>query len=165
MEKRILRPRKEPEKENREPQPAKRTGRAISTIERCKEPEKKNREHQPAKRTRRAISTIERSTFRVNSNVQPIKRKSSSSTQTDCCLTATNAQLTQELIAMKNIIQQKDQRYIDILEQSYLQKERFESRIRDQQSEIAELTQQIQLIRNAPLVELENNGEMMQLDT
>lgn len=131
MEKRVLRPRKEPEKEN------------------C--------QHQPVKRTRRAISTIERSTFREVQEVQPMKR--SSSTQTDCCLTVTNALLTQELIAKNDFIQQKDQKYINMLERSYLQKEKLSSQIHEQQLEIARLNQQIQSIQNAPLIEFENNGE------
>lgn len=133
MEKRILRPRKEPQKENVQ--------------------------LQPAKRARRAISTIERSNFRAVVDVRPVKRSLSSSTQTDCCLTATNAQLTQELIAKNHLIQEKDQKYIKMLQTFYLQKEQMVSQISQQQLEIAELNQQIQLMQNAPLVEFENSGE------
>lgn len=133
MEKRVLRPRKEPEKENYQPQ--------------------------PVKRTRRAISTIERRIFRECVEVQSVKCLSTSSTQTDCCLTVTNALLTQELIAKNDCIQQKDQKYIAMLERSYLQKERLLSQIHEQQSDIARLNQQIQSMQNAPLIEFENNGE------
>lgn len=123
-----------------------------------KELNKENRQPQPAKRTKRAFSTIERSTFRVDV-LQPMKRLSSSSTQTDCCLTVTNAQLTQELIAKNDLLQQKDQKYINMLERSYLQKERQLSQIGDQKLEIAGLKQQLQLMQAAPLIEFENNGE------
>lgn len=136
MERRILRPRKEPQKENVQ--------------------------LQPAKRARRAISTIERSNFRAIADVRPVKRSSSSSTQTECfgcCLTATNAQLTQELIAKTRLIEQKDQKYLEFLEMFYLQKEEMVSQISQQHLEIAELKHQIELMQNAPLVEFENNGE------
>lgn len=133
MQKRVLRPRKGTAEENCQPQ--------------------------PVKRTRRAISTIERSTVRVFEKFQSVNRSSSISTQTECCLTVTNALLTHELMAKDNIIQQKDQKYIIMLERSYLQKERLLSQIHEQQMEIVRLNQQIQLMQNAPLIEIENNGE------
>lgn len=178
MDRRVLRPRKETGKENL--QPTKRTQRAFSTIERSVQmkavelakssnvPKESGKENlQPAKRVQRAFSTVERSVQMEavelakssNARANKITKSSNVSTQTDCLLTATNAQLTHELILKNELIQKKDQKYIEMLEQFYLQKERLTSENREKTLEITDLREHIRLLQNQPLIELANNGE------
>lgn len=123
MEKRALRPRKVAAKENL--QPAKRTKRAISCFERI------------PKAAEQALNIAHVST----------------STQTENCLVATNAELTRQLIAANNLLHQKDKKYIEMLEKFYLLKEKLmdENRL---------LKERIQSLEIEPLVQVAVNGKL-----
>lgn len=136
-------------------QPAKRTRRAFSTVERGsrKDITKENVQLQPAKRTNRAFSSIERG--KQLKELQPGKFSNASS-QTDKCLAATNAKLTQELIANNDLLQKKDQNYIEILQKYYFEREKLTTENREKSLEIAQLKEQIERLQNEPLVDVEN---------
>lgn len=171
MEKRILRPRKEVAKENvrsrkeatkENVRPAKRIKRAISTIE-CPPQMKAAQVAVVSKQIRmKPVNRIKKEML-IEDNEEMIAAQvpkiSSVSTQTDCCLAATNAQLVQELIAKNNLLQRKDQKYIEMLETFYMQKERLTKENREKSSEIAQLTQRLQLIETEPLIGVANNGK------
>lgn len=78
---------------------------------------------QPAKRTKRAISCFERvpKAAREAFNIAHV----STTTQTESCLVATNAELTRQLIAANHLLHQKDQKYVEMLEKFYLLKEKL----------------------------------------
>lgn len=106
---------------------------------------------QPAKRTKRAISCFERVPKAAE---QPINiDHMSTATQTENCLVATNAELTRQLIAANNSLQQKDQRYIEMLEKFYLQKEKLTEQNRS-------LKARIQSLEIEPLVQVAVNGKL-----
>lgn len=154
MEKRILRPRKEnarPREE--EPRPAKRNRRAQSTIERCNPMDAAESIVRPAKRNRRALTTIERCNpmYAARNSVKVVQV----STQTECCLAATNAQLTQQLIVKNDLLQLKDKKYIEMLEKFFLQKEKLQAQMREKNVEIDQLQQRILAMEQKPLVEVD----------
>lgn len=108
---------------------------------------------QPAKRNRRAMSTIERS--------QQLKKVpptivSTMSTQTDDCLAATNAKLAAELIGQNNLLREKDCKYIKMLQQYFMEKERLTTENVRMRLEIAQLRERMEQMENEPLIDVEN---------
>lgn len=172
MEKRVLRPRNhDKETEIAQLQPAKRNRRAMSTIE-CSQQGKKvpivetilstTSNHakgieiaqlQPAKRNRRAMTTIERS---QQVKKVPPKIVSTTSTQTDNCLVATNAKLAAELIGQNNLMREKDRKYIEMLQQYFIEKERLTAENVRMRLEITQLRERIERMENEPLIDVEN---------
>lgn len=122
----------------------------------CKGVEKENVQPQPARRIRRAISTVEGCL--MMKAVKPMKLANASS-QTDNCLAATNAQLTQELIGQNNLLKEKDKKYINMLERYFLDKEKLTAENREKNIEIARLKNDIEQLQSQPLVEVAINGE------
>lgn len=127
MEKRVLRPREVATKQNL--QPAKRNKRAISCFERV------------PKAAEQAF------------NIAHVTTSTTTSTQTENCLIATNAELTRQLIAVNNLLLQKDQKYIEMLEKSYLLKDKLmdENRL---------LKKRIHSLEIEPLVQVAVNGKL-----
>lgn len=160
MEKRVLRShaRKEIEKENviRQPQPAKRTRRAISTIE-CQTQYKTAAE---AKRVTLAAKAMVAAAAQTAAAAARKTQFSDTSSQTDNCLISTIQQLTLELIAKGEIIQQKDQKYIEMMEKYYLERERLQAESREKTLQIVQLTQRIDNLEHVPLVLIEANGRL-----
>lgn len=152
MEKRILRPRKEADEENN--RPAKRNKRAFSTIECSVQMKAAQTVNFPSWSTQQLRS--------VRMEAVQTAKSSNISTQTDCCLAATNAQLTTELIAMHNLLQQKDGKYIEMLERCYLLKEKLTTENHERSLEIARL-KQIQLMQNAPLIEIAIDSKLIKI--
>lgn len=79
-------------------------------------------EQENRKRCRRAFSTIDRI---VVNKVAQTGKMSIASTQTDDCLSATNAKLTLQLIDSNNLLEQKNQKYIQMLQNFFLTKEKL----------------------------------------
>lgn len=106
---------------------------------------------QPAKRVKRAQSCMERAPKAAERvfNIAHV----SSSTQTENCLVATNAELTRQLIAANSLLQQKDQKYIEMLQKFYLLKEKLldENRM---------LKERVQSLETEPLVQVAVNGKL-----
>lgn len=142
MEKRTLRPRKFAAKENI--QPAKRTRRAFSTIERIVHTES------PQMKRTKSPQTVQVKNVSFVQNIQ---------TQTECCLEATNAKLVEQLIAKNNLLQLKDQKYIQMLQRFYLVKEQLTAEIQQKTVEINGLNERIRLMENEPLIDVEPNGK------
>lgn len=153
---RRLRPRKPLEKENI--QPAKRTRRALSPIEQTVRTAIGEKNILPGKRARRAFSTIEREP--ANQSKKKIDFQNvQTQTDTNCCLASTNVQLVRELIAQNNLIQQKDQKYIKMLERFYLEKTQLTAENEEQNLEIARLNARIHKMESEPLVHIDCNGK------
>lgn len=187
MNDRVLRPRKNVEQEN--VRPAKRTRRAFTTIERmpetCNEKlaksvdmftrtgdclaativkltSQKNRKYgeqeniRPAKRTGRAFTTIERM---PETSHEKVDKSVDMSTQTGNCLAATNAKLTSQLIASNEQLEQKNQKYIVMLEKFFLTKEKMEAKNQALERENEHLKGRWEMLQNHPLVQIDDNGE------
>lgn len=121
--------------------------------------EKENVQPQPAKRNRRAISTIECRTQLKMAHTVETAKIFNASTQTDDCLISTIEQLTQELITKSNQLHQKDQKYIEMMQKYYLERERLREENRDKTLEIAQLKERLDHLQSVPLVQIEVNGK------
>lgn len=122
---------------------------------------------QPAKRTRRAFSTIESVTqlkmSAATKTAAPSKTKifSDASSQTDDnCLVTTIRQLTEEFIAKSNLLHHKDQKYIEMMQKYYLEREGLRAKNREKTLEIIQLRERIVGLQNIPLVPIEVYGEL-----
>lgn len=124
--------------------------------------EKENILYQPAKRTRRAISTIECiAQLKSAAAASETKKKIDASSQTsDDCLASTVRQLTGELIAKGNLLLQKDQKYIEMMQMYYLERETLRADNREKTLEIIQLNERIVNLQNMPLVPIEINGKL-----
>lgn len=158
MEKRVLRSRagKEIEKENILPQPAKRVRRAISTIEfgtQMNSAAAKKATASAAKMVAAAAKTAKKAKPGTFSDV---------STQTvDDSLVSTIRMITGELIAKTNLLHQKDQKYIEMMEHYYLEREKLRAENGAKDLQIAQLNERINTFQNIPLVPIEIDGKMI----
>lgn len=84
------------------------------------------------------------------------------STQTvDDSLVATIRMVTGELIAKTNLLHQKDQKYIEMMEQYYVERERLRAENGAKDLQIAQLNERIDAFQNIPLVPIEVDGKMI----
>lgn len=115
-------------------------------------------QRQPAKRNRRAMSTIERSqqVIIVPPTIVPPTIVSTTSTQTEDCLAATNAKLAAELIHQNNLLREKDLKYIEMLQQYFMEKEKLTAENVRMRLEIVQLRERIERMENEPLIDVEN---------
>lgn len=154
MEKRILRNRacKEIEKENVLPQPAKRTRRAFSTIE-C----------QIQYKTIASAAAKIAAGEKIITAPKTAKFSNASSQTDDDCLVSTIKLLTQELMAKGNLLYQKDQKYIEMMEKYYLERESLRMDNREKKLKIIKLKERIDNLQNIPLVPIEVIGKLHRL--
>lgn len=73
------------------------------------------------------------------------------------CLAATNAQLCQQLIERNKALEEKDQKYIALLEKFYLQREKWQTQLQEKNSEIDRLRERVMELEKIPLVEVDGN--------
>lgn len=116
---------------------------------------------QPAKRTRRAFSTVERTVHFEEVVIESKKNAGvqTEQTPTEYCLASTNAQLVQELIVKDNLIQERDQKYIEMLERFCVEKTHLTEENKEQRMEIVRLNARITEMENMPLIPIDNIGE------
>lgn len=80
-------------------------------------------------------------------------------TPTEYCLASTNAQLVQELIVKDNLIQERDQKYIEMLERFFVEKTHLTEENKEQKMEIVRLNARITEMENMPLIPIDDIGE------
>lgn len=59
-----------------------------------------------------------------------------------------------------NLLQQKDQKYIEMMEKYYLETEKLRAENREKTLQIIQMTERIDNLQNVPLVPIEVNGKM-----